>query len=87
MSRDYIRMRATGDRERRLERAKDALARIGEDVDQDSTTIDIALSALPQLVELIEEQQAEMQADAKAVSGDAIVLSAYPTIKLRKDAR
>jgi len=85
MSRDYIKIRSNPEREQRLEQAKDALARIGEDVDQDSTTIDIALAALPQLIDQLEEETDEMKARADEVSGDALTVGTYAQIKLRDD--
>jgi len=83
MSRDYIRLRSNPEREKRLARAKDALQRIDDGIEADSATIDVALAALPQLVEIMEQRERKLKADADAVSGDALSLAVYPNKQIR----
>lgn len=74
MSRDYIRMRSTAERERRLARAHEVLP----EVDSDSAIVDAGLEALVQLDSILDDEMDAMTDRASELSGEAFDVSVYP---------
>lgn len=80
MSRDYIRLRSTTDRERTLARAKEVLG-----TDTDSEAIDAALSHLVESAENYEDVKDEISPElADRLSTDEVRIVMYPQVNTKR---
>jgi len=77
MSRDYIRLRSTSQRERHLARAKEIL-----ETDTDSEAIDAALRHLVESVDAYEDVKEDVPpAVARELSTNVVRLTMYPQVR------
>lgn len=77
MGRDYIQIRANGEREKLLDQAKAIL-----DVDQDSEAIEAALRHLIESEENLEDVKREFTPEqAEAISTSELSLVMYPQVR------
>lgn len=77
MSRDYIRIRSNREREKWLERAKEALG-----TDQDSEAIELALKHTAQSVDALEDAKDNLTPNqAETLSTEVVRLTQYPQVR------
>lgn len=78
MARDSLRIRMVPDREKRIERAKEALR-----VSEDSKAIDLALEHLVQSIDSFEDVKEDVTPElAERLSTSVVRLAHYPQVKV-----